>query len=153
MMRYLLTLLLAIYIPFASANTETDIQKSVTDFYSFYLHEYDKTPSDDIIKMDKMHQWVSKKLLARMAAIYEMPEQELLEADYFIYVQDYDPAWIPRMKVSPAYRDGDSMKLDVWLGIQDNKLKHLQVWTRKEDGEWKISRVIDAGNHIEQKLY
>ncbi len=31
-MRYLLTLLLAIYIPFASANTETDIQKSMTDF-------------------------------------------------------------------------------------------------------------------------
>lgn len=37
----------------------------------------------------KMTQWVSKKLLARLDAIYNMPEQEFLEADYFTYTQDY----------------------------------------------------------------
>ncbi|CCJ74744.1 hypothetical protein BN137_4144 [Cronobacter condimenti 1330] len=45
------------------------------------------------------------------------------------------------------------MKMDVWLGIEDNKSKHLQVWTRKEDGRWKIWRVVDKGNNYEQKVY
>ena len=153
-MRYILTLLLAIYLPFASANTEVDIQKNITNFYTFYLGEinHDVTP-DKIVKMKQMNQWVSKKLLARIAAIYGMPEQEFLEADYFTYAQDSDPEWAKRMKVSQAYPDGDSMKLDVWLGIQDNQYSHLQVWTCKEDGQWKIWRVIDAGENVEQKLY
>ncbi|SEK71948.1 Protein of unknown function [Kosakonia sacchari] len=152
-MRLIISLLLACYLPFVSANTATDVQKNITEFYTFYLHELDKTPPDEMVKMEKMHKWVSGKLLARIAAIYNMPEQELLGADYFTYSQDYDPAWIPRLKVSPAYPDGDNLKLDVWLGIEDNKLAHLQVWTCKEDGQWKIFRVIDAGEHIEQKLY
>lgn len=152
-MRLIISLLLSLYLPFASANTATDVQKNVTEFYNFYLHAFENAPPDEMIKMDEMHKWVSNKLLARMAEIYDMPEQELLSADYFTYSQDYDPAWIPRLKVSPARRDGDSMMLDVWLGIEDNKLAHLQVWTRKEAGAWKIWRVIDAGEHIEQKLY
>ncbi len=152
-MRYLLTLLLAIYLPFASANTETDIQQNITEFYTYYLNEFGKTPPDELIKTKALHQWVSGKLLARMATIYDMPEQELLGSDYFTYCQDYDQAWIARLKVSPAIPDGNSMKLDVWLGIEDNKSKHLQVWTRKEDGRWKIWRVADIGNNYEQKVY
>lgn len=101
----------------------------------------------------KMTQWVSKKLLARLDAIYNMPEQEFLEADYFTCTQDYATEWIHRLRTTPGVADGSSQRVDVWLGIQDNKYKHLQVWTRKEEGEWKIWRVVDAGNHIEQKLY
>jgi hypothetical protein len=152
-MRYILTLLLAIYLPFASADTHVDAQKNITNFYTFYLHEFDKTPPSKIIKMDIMNKWVSKKLLARMATIYSTPEQEFLEADYFTYSQDYDPAWIQRLRVSPANTDGNSLKFDVWLGIQDNKYAHLQVWTREEEGQWKIWQVVDIGNNIEQKLY
>ncbi|WBT57187.1 YbjP/YqhG family protein [Kosakonia oryzendophytica] len=153
MMRYVLSLLLALYLPFASANTGTDVQKEITAFYTYYLNEFGKTPPDELIKTKTMQQWASKKLLARMAVIYDMPEQELLGSDYFTYCQDYDPAWIARLNVSPAKPDGDSMKLDVSLGIENNKAKHLQVWTRKEEGKWKIWRVVDAGNHYEQKLY
>lgn len=152
-MRFLLTLLLAIYLPVASANTQTDIQQDITQFYTYYLNEFGKTPPDDLIKTKALHQWASKKLLARMTTIYNMPEQELLGSDYFTYCQDYDPEWIGRLKISPATPDGTSMKMDVWLGIEDNKSKHLQVWTRKEDGRWKIWRVVDKGNNYEQKVY
>lgn len=152
-MRLIISLLLACYLPFASANSANDVQKKVTAFYHFYLHAFESTPPDEVIKTAEMHHYVSAKLLTRIADIYQMPEQELLSADYFTYTQDYDPAWIPRLKVSPARTDGDSMLLDVWLGIEDNKHAHLQVWTRKEAGEWKIWRVVDAGEHFEQKLY
>ena len=36
-MRLIISLLLACYLPFASANTATDVQKNVTGFYNFYL--------------------------------------------------------------------------------------------------------------------
>jgi len=152
-MRLIISLLLACYLPFASANTATDVQKNVTGFYNFYLHAFENTSPDEVIKTAEMRHYVSATLLRRIAEIYEMPEQEILAADYFTYTQDYDPAWIPHLKVSPARPDGDNMLLDVWLGIENNKHSHLQVWTRKEAGEWKIWRVVDAGEHFEQKLY
>ncbi|MEO3739276.1 DUF3828 domain-containing protein [Kosakonia sp. WA-90] len=153
-MRLLISLLLAAYLPFASATTETDIQKNVTAFYAFYLHEinHDVSP-DNIIKMEQMNKWVSATLLKRMDEIYTMPEQELLMADYFTYAQDAFPEWEKTINVSPASLDGQSMKLDVWLGQQNSEHAHLQVWTRKENGNWKIWRVVDAGDNIEQKLY
>lgn len=152
-MRLIISLLLACYLPFAGASSAPDVQKQVTTFYHFYLHALENTPPDEIIKTAEMRQYVSAKLLTRIAELYAMPEQELLSADYFTYTQDYDPAWIPRLNVSPPQADGDSMRLDVWLGIEDNKHSHLQVWTRKEAGEWKIWRVTDVGEHFEQKLY
>ncbi|MGR4048927.1 DUF3828 domain-containing protein [Kosakonia cowanii] len=152
-MRLIISLLLACYLPFAGASSAPDVQKQVTAFYHFYLHALENTPPDEVIKTAEMRQYVSAKLLTRIAEIYAMPEQELLSADYFTYTQDYDPAWIARLNVSPPQADGDSMRLDVWLGIEDNKHSHLQVWTRKEAGEWKIWRVTDVGEHFEQKLY
>ncbi len=88
---------------YASAATETDIQKNVTAFYTFYLHEinHDVSP-DNIIKMEQMNKWVSATLLKRMDEIYTMPEQELLMADYFTYAQDAFPEWEKTIKVSPG---------------------------------------------------
>ncbi len=152
-MRLLFSLLLAAYLPFACANTETDIQKNVTQFYTFYLHQLNSDASPpNIIKLEQMNRWVSAKLLKRMDEIYHMPEQELLMADYFTYAQDIFPEWEKQIKVSPAYPDKGSMKLDVWLGLKGNENAHLQVWTRNENGGWKIFRVIDAGDNYEQKL-
>lgn len=152
-MRLLFTLLLAAYLPFACAATDTDIQKNVSQFYGFYLHEINSDVSPvDVIKMKQMNKWVSAKLLQRMDEIYHTPEQELLMADYFTYSQDIFPQWEKQIKVSPAYPDKESMKLDVWLGDQKAESAHLQVWTRLEKGSWKIYRVIDVGDNIEQKL-
>ncbi|WP_353614096.1 DUF3828 domain-containing protein [Mangrovibacter phragmitis] len=152
-MRLILSFLLAVYIPFASANASLDAQKSVTEFYKFYLAEYSKPTTDDVLHSPKMKQWVTKKLLDRLDAISNMSEEEYLEADYFTYTQDYSEEWASRLRTEPAVTDGDSERVDVWIGIQDNKSLHLQVWTHNEDGRWKIWRVIDAGNHQEQKLY
>ena len=152
-MRLILTFILAFYLPFASASAPVSAQKSVTEFYQFYLGDFTNISPDNSSHKQKMTKWVSKKLLARLDAIYNIPEQEFLEADYFTYTQDYATEWIHRLRTTPGVADGNSQRVDVWLGIQDNKYKHLQAWTRKEDGEWKIWRVVDAGNHIEQKLY
>ncbi|MFE4109360.1 DUF3828 domain-containing protein [Kosakonia sp. YIM B13611] len=149
-MRFALSLLFALYLPFVSA---TDAQKSVAAFYHYYLHAFDTTPPPEMVQKPEMRAWVMEKLLTRIATVYEMPEQEFLDADYFTYTQDYSPDWIPRLKTTPAKTNGNSQVVDVWLGVEENKSQHLQVWTRKETGVWKIWRVVNITDNYEQKLY
>ncbi|NUL36090.1 DUF3828 domain-containing protein [Kosakonia sacchari] len=152
-MRFALSLLFALYLPFASATPATDAQKSVTAFYRYYLPAFDTTSPPEMLQKPEMRSWVTEKLLTRIATVYEMPEQEILEADYFTYTQDYSPDWIPQLKTAPAKSHGDSQVVDVWLGVEENKSHHLQVWTRNEAGAWKIWRVVDITDNFEQKLY
>lgn len=156
-MRLILSFILAFYLPFASASASAsaavDAQKSVTAFYQFYLADFGDISPDNSVYKQKMAQWVSQKLLTRLDAIYNIPEQEFLDADYFTYTQDYATEWIHRLRTTPGVAEGNSQKVDVWLGIQDNKSLHLRVWTLKEDGQWKIWRVVDVGDNVEQKLY
>lgn len=152
-MRFALSLLLALYLPFASATPATDAQKSVAAFYDYYLHAFDTMSPPKMVQKPEMRKWVTEKLLARIAAVYEMPDQEFLDADYFTYTQDYSPDWIARLKTAPAKTNGDSQVVDVWLGVEENKSQHLQVWTHNEAGAWKIWRVVNIGDNFEQKLY
>ena len=152
-MRFALSLLFALYLPFVSATPATDAQKSIAAFYHYYLHAFDTTPPSEMVQKPEMRAWVTEKLLTRIATVYEMPEQEFLDAGYFTYTQDYSPDWIPRLKTTPAKTNGNSQVVDVWLGVEENKSQHLQVWTRKETGVWKIWRVVNITDNYEQKLY
>ena len=71
-----------------------------------------------------------------------------------MYVQDYDPEWIPRLRVGAVQPFLGGEKVEVQLGGPAGEAPmQLEVYTRWEEGRWKIYRVRDLGNQFEQPIY
>ncbi len=126
---------------------------TVRDFYHFYLTDFVSDNHENPLNSAKMQQYVAKETLTRLKAIQDIEEQEIVDADYFTYCQDYAAEWIPALDVGTARDDAGGKVLDVWLGIEDGKKRKLRDYLRQEDGNWKIYRVVDVSNGFEQNIF
>lgn len=129
-----------------------DSTQAVKQFYLAWMNINTQdldTPRDTSALMQR---YVAKDLIERLALIDSLYEQEILGADYFMYVQDYDPKWIPQLRVGRAQPFLGGEKVDVQLGTGSIPLQ-LEVYTRWEDGRWKIYRVRDISDSYEHLIY
>ncbi len=69
-----------------------------------------------------------------------------------MYAQDYAPEWIPQLRVGKAHPFLGGEKVDVLLATESTPI-HTEVYTRWEEGRWKIYRVRDADKGYEQPIY
>ncbi|ENF8881557.1 YbjP/YqhG family protein [Escherichia coli] len=130
------------------ATTHHDSTEDVKQFYLAWMKAW--TEGSDTSAL--MQRYVAKDVINRLAMIDTLYEQEILDADYFMYVQDYAPEWIPQLRVGQARPFLGGEKVDVQLGTESAPV-WLEVYTRREDGRWKIYRVRDLGNQFEQPIY
>ncbi|ATF48760.1 hypothetical protein CO701_06270 [Citrobacter werkmanii] len=128
--------------------THHDSTEDVKQFYLSWMKAW--TEGNDTSTL--MQRYVAKDVINRLAMIDTLYEQEILDADYFMYVQDYAPEWIPQLRVGQARPFLGGEKVDVQLGTESAPVR-LEVYTRREDGRWKIYRVHDAGGHFEYPIY
>lgn len=132
------------------ATTHHDSTEDVKQFYLAWMKAW--TEGSDTSTL--MQRYVAKDVINRLAMIDTLYEQEILDADYFMYVQDYDPEWITLLQVGAALPFLGGEKVEVQLGGPTGEAPmRLEVYTRWEDGRWKIYRVRDLGNQFEQPIY
>ncbi|EAB6844965.1 putative periplasmic protein [Salmonella enterica subsp. salamae] len=145
--------LVALILLLCSCSTpHHDSTQAVKQFYTSWMIAFtnDLDTPDDATAL--MQRYVAKEVIHRLTLIQSLYEQEIVEADYFMYVQDYAPEWIPQLRVGKAHPFLGGEKVDVQLGTESTPI-HLDVYTRWEEGRWKIYRVRDAGNGYEQPIY
>ncbi|EJA95118.1 putative periplasmic protein [Salmonella enterica subsp. enterica serovar Newport str. CVM 4176] len=129
-----------------------DSTQAVKQFYTSWMTTFtnDVNTPDDTTAL--MQRYVAKEVIHRLALIQSLYEQEIVGADYFMYAQDYAPEWIPQLRVGKAHPFLGGEKVDVLLGTESTPI-HLEVYTRWEEGRWKIYRVRDADRGYEQPIY
>lgn len=120
-----------------------DSTQAVKQFYTSWMTTFtnDVNTPDDTTAL--MQRYVAKEVIHRLALIQSLYEQEIVGADYFMYAQDYAPEWIPQLRVGKAHPFLGGEKVDVLLATESTPI-HLEVYTRWEEGRWKIYRVRDA---------
>lgn len=127
-----------------------DSSRDVKQFYLAWMSAYTQERDTSAL----MQRYVAKDVINRLALIDGLYEQEILDSDYFMYVQDYDPEWIPLLRVGPAQPFLGGEKVEVQLGGPTGEVPMLlEVYTRWEDRRWKIYRVRDISDHYEQPIY
>lgn len=127
--------------------------QAVKQFYQAWVTNYIKEPQTADAPAI-LQQYVAHDLIDRLVLINGFYEQEIVNSDYFMYVQDYAPEWISHLQVSQAQPYLGGEKINVQLGGPDAKNPvQLDVYTRREQGRWKIYRVRDATNHYEHPVY
>ncbi len=127
-----------------------DSTQDVKQFYLAWMSAYTQDRDTSAL----MQLYVAKDVIDRLALIDSLYEQEIINSDYFMYVQDYDPEWIPRLRVGAAQHFLGGEKVEVQLGGPTGEAPmQLEVYTRWEEGRWKIYRVRDLGNQFEQPIY
>ena len=129
-----------------------DSTQDVKLFYLSWMKNYTQDPDAPRETSALLQRYVAKEVIGRLALIDTLYEQEIVQADYFMYVQDYAPAWIPLLRVGQAQPFLGGEKLNLQLGTESAPIQ-LEVYTRWEEGRWKIYRVRDAGRHYEQPIY
>lgn len=129
-----------------------DSTQDVKQFYLSWMKNYTQDPDAPRETSALLQRYVAKEVIGRLALIDTLYEQEIMQADYFMYVQDYAPAWIPLLRVGQAQPFLGGEKLNLQLGTESAPIQ-LEVYTRWEEGRWKIYRVRDAGRHYEQPIY
>lgn len=130
-----------------------DSTQEVNQFYQAWITNYTKEPQ----KTDApaiLERYVAHELIGRLVLINGFYEQEIVGTDYFMYVQDFAPEWRSHLQVSQAQPYLGGEKVNVRLGGPDAEIAvQLEVYTRREEGRWKIYRVRDVGNHYEHPIY
>ncbi|EPB2250153.1 YbjP/YqhG family protein [Citrobacter sp. FDAARGOS_156] len=127
-----------------------DSSRDVKQFYLAWMSAYTQERDTSAL----MQRYVAKDVINRLALIDGLYEQEILDSDYFMYVQDYDPEWIPLLRVGPAQPFLGGEKVEVQLGGPTGAPPMLlEVYTRWEDRRWKIYRVRNISDHYEQPIY
>lgn len=131
-----------------------DSTQDVKQFYLAWMYIYTQdldTPHDASTLLQR---YVAKDVINRLTLIDSFYEQEIMDSDYFMYVQDYAPEWIPLLRVGAAQPFLGGEKVEVQLGGPTGEAPmQLEVYTRWEGGRWKIYRVRDLGNQFEQPIY
>ncbi len=128
-----------------------DSTQAVKQFYTSWMTTFmnDVNTPDDTTAL--MQRYVAKEVIHRPALIQSLYEQEIVGADYFMYAQDYAPEWIPQLRVGKAHPFlGGEKWMFCWLQSQRPS---TEVYTRWEEGRWKIYRVRDADKDYEQPIY
>lgn len=83
------------------------------------VHERCESPDDTTALMQR---YVAKEVIHRPALIQSLYEQEIVEADYFMYAQDYAPEWIPQLRVGKAHPFLGGEKVDVLLATESTPI-------------------------------
>jgi hypothetical protein len=103
--------------------------------------------------LEELRRYVSVDTLSRINTVQDIPEQELMESDYFTYTQDYSREWIPALRVENARPFLNGEVVQVIEGAGNGKSIHLEVFLRLEDDIWKIYRVRDVTNNHEHPIF
>lgn len=93
--------LCACWLSACSVKHDSGVTTRVRSFYSLYLMSL--TSSEREFSNADLREYVSADTLSRIEQIESIPEQDLLESDYFTYAQDYDPAWGTCANRRPRY--------------------------------------------------
>lgn len=132
-------------------NHNQQASEEVKSFYTTYLSTFSQSQGG--YHSPELQRFVSSDTLQRLAEVMKIPEQEIINSDYFTYTQDYDSNWIKDLKVGQAEPFMGGKIVDVWLGVGNGKSLHLKTYLRHEKGTWKIYRVRDITDKFEHKLF
>ncbi len=133
------------------ASHNQQVNEEVKSFYTTYLSTFSQSQGG--YQSAELQRYISSDTLQRLAEVMKIPEQEIVNSDYFTYTQDYDPHWIKELKVGQAKPFMGGQVVDVWLGVGSGKSLHLKTYLRYEKGRWKIYRVRDITDKFEHKLF
>lgn len=136
----------------SAANQDQSAQDATESFYKSYLSAFGSDEARPY-PVDGLHKYVSTDTIARIDAIQEISEQELIESDYFTYTQDYSREWIPALRVENARPFLNGEVVQVIEGAGDGRSIHIEVFLRREDDAWKIYRVRDITNNYEHPIF
>lgn len=153
-MRFILPLILLL-LSACNIHNDTSSRNMVSQFYPQYMAIYASDNDKSLINYTNpiYEKYVSTEIIRRLKKIDDYYEQEIVASDYFMYVQDYAPEWIAKFHAGTASAFLGGEKVDVWLGDSDTRLIHLMVYTRRENGQWKIYRVRDLTHQFEHPIY
>lgn len=144
-------MLCACLLSACSVRADISAPERVRAFYASYLPTL--ASSDRQYPQTEMRDYVSADTITRIEQIDSIPEQDLIESDYFAYAQDYDESWVQALDIGQAKPFMGGEVLPTWVGIQDGKKLELEVFVRREDGAWKIYRVRDVTNNFEHPIF
>ncbi|QWZ47795.1 YbjP/YqhG family protein [Enterobacter bugandensis] len=136
----------------SAANQGRSAQDATVSFYKSYLSAFGSDEARPY-PADELRKYVSADTIARINAIQEIFEQELIESDYFTYTQDYSREWIPALRVENARPFLNGEVVQVIEGVGNGRSIHLEVFLRREDDAWKIYRVRDVTNNYEHPIF
>ncbi|MEI9539800.1 YbjP/YqhG family protein [Enterobacter cancerogenus] len=159
MLNRLLIVVLILMLPGCTHQQNDTPEAATRSFYQQYLQAFanfdpaDASHSPLADDSPLLRKFVSSGTRFRIAEIHQIYEQEILEADYFTYCQDYAPEWIEQLEVGKAVMQPGGAVLPVYIGIGETKPLQLMVWLRQEDKSWKIYRVRDVTHNYEQHIF
>lgn len=133
-------------------NQNQQATEQAKEFYTSYLTQFGSNVTAPY-PSDKLNKYVSADTIGRINAIQDIPEQELMESDYFTYVQDYSSDWVPQLRVEGATPFLGGEVVQVMEGVENGGYIHLEAFLRREDGIWKIYRVRDVTNNHEHPIF
>lgn len=136
----------------SAARQDQSAQDATESFYKSYLSAFGSDEARPY-PADALRKYVSADTIARISAIQEISEQELIESDYFTYTQDYSRDWIPALQVGNARPFLNGEVVQVIEGAGDGRSIHLEVFLRREGDAWKIYRVRDITNNHEHPIF
>lgn len=119
------------------------------EFYSSYLMFFAESDGE----YPQLREYVAADTLHRLKEIESIPEQEIVESDYYAYIQDYDPSWVKGLAVGVSRQFMNGVVLPVRIGIENGGFLNLEVYMRREDGKWKIYRVRDVTDNYEHPIF
>lgn len=82
----------------SAANQDQSAQEATESFYKSYLCAFGSDEARPY-PADELRKYVSADTIARIGAIQEISEQELIESDYFTYTQDYSREWFESPRI------------------------------------------------------
>ncbi|MBV8042351.1 DUF3828 domain-containing protein [Pluralibacter sp.] len=149
-----LLLLIAILLTGCSSVTRQSQQAKVQTekFYRSYLTAFGSDEAKPY-PIDELRKYVAADTVARIDAVQNIPEQELMESDYFTYVQDYSREWVPMLRIGNAQPFLGGEVVQVMEGVGNGGYIHLEAFLRHEEGTWKIYRVRDVTNDHEHPIF
>jgi len=136
----------------STANHDKEAKDLTASFYRSYLYEFGGDEARPY-PVEQLRKYVSADTLARIDTVQDIPEQELIESDYFTYAQDYSRDWLPALRVENARPFLNGEVVQVIEGAGNGNSIHLEVFLRREDGAWKIYRVRDVTNNFEHPIF
>ncbi len=136
----------------SSAHQDHQAQEITESFYLSYLSFFGSDEARPY-PVDDLRKYVSADTIARIDSVQEIPEQELMESDYFTYTQDYSREWISALRVEHGRPFLNGEVVQVMEGVGNGKSVLLEVFLRQEAGTWKIYRVRDVTNNHEHPIF
>ncbi|WP_313108432.1 YbjP/YqhG family protein [Atlantibacter sp.] len=136
----------------AATNQDRQAQSLTESFYKSYLFAFGSDEAK-IYPTEELRKYVSSDTIARIKSVQNIPEQEIMESDYFTYTQDYSREWIPALRVEDARPLLNGEVVQVIEGVGNGKSIHLEVFLRREGDAWKIYRVRDVTNNHEHPIF